>query len=389
MKFPKGGYCETDLIQRKSWLSNKYNVSFNEQSPILPSTYRGLIENQVDEIHLPMSVAGPLRINGTYAKGEFYVPLCTLEGTLTLSMTRGFKVTSLSNGIKTCHIKQELSRSPIFIFSDIDYLHGFIKWIENNFMKIKEVSESTTRHGKLIRIDKYPIQNRLILDFVFYTAEAAGQNMVTFATQTAINFIKDSAIPGLKNCFIESNFNGDKNSSHKNLMHGRGHYVIASAVIDNKLIKKFLRVGVDEFEKFFINAYLGSVMAGVNSPNLHVANALSAIYLATGQDIACVAENSLGIVSYENQNGNLYASLTLPSLSIGTVGGGTRLPKQKRNLELLGCSPENKDSSKKLAEIICASALALELSLSGAVGSDEFADAHMAFGRERKSIWPV
>ncbi len=113
---------------------------------------------------------------------------------------------------------------------------------------------------------------------------------------------------------------------------------------------------------------------------MHVANALAAIYLATGQDIACVAENAVGTAEFELRNkDDLYATLTMPSISVGTVGGGTRLKQQKVNLEMLGCSGKN--SSKKLAEIVCACALALELSLGGAIVSDEFAQSHAEYGR--------
>ncbi len=381
MKFPAGGYAQEDVEKRKKWLEEKYSIDFDNKNLPSPEDYRGLTENQVNHISLPMSVAGPLCIDGTYAKGEFYVPLCTLEGTLTYSMMRGLKVTSHSGGIKTYHVKQELSRSPMFIFKDIQYIHFFVQWVKQNYQKLKEAAESTTRHGKLIRIDNYFVQNRVILDCIYDTGEAAGQNMVTFATQAMINYIRSQSIPGLVNCLIEANFNGDKNSSHKNLMLGRGHTVIASAVISNKVLKRFLRVGAEYLPKDFINAYLGSVMAGT-SPNLHIANALAAIYLATGQDVACVAENSLGIVSYEHQEGDLYVSLTMPSITVGTVGGACRLPGQKRNLQLLGCEGEN--SSKKLAEIICASTLALEISLTGAISSHEFANAHLKFGRLNK-----
>ena len=383
MKFPTGGYSQNDLEKRKNWLKDKYSVDFHQTDMPIPEDYKGLTENQVGNISLPLSIAGPLCINGTYAVGEFYVPLCTLEGTLTFSMMRGLKITSHSGGIKTYHVKQELSRSPMFIFKDIQYVDFFIQWVEQNFQKLKSVAEATTRHGKLLRIDNYFVQNRVILDCIYDTGEAAGQNMVTFATQAILNYVRTQYIPGLVNCLIEANFNGDKNSSHRNLMLGRGHTVVASALIPNKILKRFLRVDADYLHKDFINAYLGSVMAGT-SPNLHIANALAAIYLATGQDVACVAENSLGIISYEHQEGDLYVSLTMPSITVGTVGGACRLPTQKRNLELLGCSGHH--SSKKLAEIICAATLALEISLTGAISSHEFTDAHLSYGRTDKVL---
>lgn len=382
MKFPAGGHSFTDVEKRKKWLEKKYAIRFDYPKESAPEDYQGLIENQVNHISLPMSVAGPLCIEGTYAQGEFYVPLCTLEGTLTYSMMRGFKVTSHSGGIKTYHVKQELSRSPIFIFKDLYFIENFVQWVNQHFHTLKSIAEATTRHGKLLRIDPYFVQNRVILDCVYYTGEAAGQNMVTFATQAILNYMRSQAIPGLMNCLIESNFNGDKNYSHRNLMLGRGHSVNASALISNKMLKRFLRVDAECLHKDFINAYLGSALAGT-SPNLHIANALAAIYLATGQDMACVAENALGIMSYEQQEEGLYVCLTMPSMTIGTVGGACRLPTQENNLRLLGC--QGPHSSKKLAEIICAATLALEISLMGAISSHEFSQAHLNYGRAIKN----
>lgn len=383
MKFPTGGYSYYNLVERQTWLKEKYAIDFTHENIPTPEEYEGLTENQVGNISLPLSMAGPLCINGTYVTGEFYVPLCTLEGTLTFSMMRGLKITSYSGGIKTLHVKQELSRSPIITFKDLNYIPLFVQWVDQNYQKLKSIAESTTRHGTLIRIDKYFIQNRVILDCVYNTKEAAGQNMVTFATEAMLNYIRSQQLPGFVNCLIEANFNGDKNASYRNLILGRGHSVIASTLIPSKILKRFLRVDANYLHHDFHNAYLGSIMAGTN-PNLHISNALAAIYLATGQDAACVVENSSGVMSYEYHDDCLYVTLTMPSITVGTVGGACRLPTQKRNLELLGCYGEN--SSKKLAEIICAATLALEISLTGAISSHEFSDAHLSYGRKEALV---
>ena len=163
-------------------------------------------------------------------------------------------------------------------------------------------------------------------------------------------------------------------------MKGRGHHVIASFQIPNRVLKKLLRVTADEIVEALVDKHLGSQMAGLLGMNLHVANALAALYLALGQDVACVAENAIGIATYEKRGDDLYATLSMPSLTVGTVGGATRLNAQRANLELLGCGG-GEHSSRKLAEIICASALALEISLAGAIVSNEFAEAHAKFGR--------
>ncbi len=379
---PPRGYKKSDTKKRKDWLFEKTGIQIDETEPDEPEELKGIIENHTGYMQIPMAVAGPLLIDGTYAKGEFYIPLCTLEGTLTMSMTRGLYLTKLSGGIKTAHIKQEISRSPIFIFEDIKKSHNFLKWVDDHFDQIKKATDSTTTHGKLLRIDKYPSQNSVILDFIYDTAEAAGQNMVTLATYEGCKFIREKFKnePGFK-YFIECNFNGDKNPTNKTLILGRAHQVVASALIEGRYLKRILRTSAKEYAEGWSQCMRGTQMAGVIGYNMHIANALAAIYLATGQDVACVAENAVGIMSFEVKNEtDLYATLTMPSISVGTIGGGTRLKQAKKNLELLGCT--GKDSSKKLAEIICASALALELSLGGAIVSDEFATSHAKYGRK-------
>jgi hydroxymethylglutaryl-CoA reductase (NADPH) len=379
---PPRGYKKEDTEKRKKWLENKTGFHLNEIGPEETENLKGIIENHVGFMQIPMAITGPLMIDGSYAKGEHYIPICTVEGSLTMSMTRGLYLTHLSGGIKTRHIKQEISRSPIFIFSDINKLTPFIEWVSIHFEELKRQAESTTGFGKLLRIDKYPSQNSVILDFVYDTAEAAGQNMVTIATHRACKYIKENykCDDGFR-YFIESNFNGDKNPAYKSLLLGRCHYVVASALVEGKYLRRVLRVTAREYVDEWIQCTRGSQEAGIFGMNMHVANALTAIYLATGQDVASVVENAGGIMSYEVRNNtDLYATLTMPSITVGTVGGGTRLKQARKNLELLGCTGRN--SSKKLAEIVCACALALELSLGGAIITDEFASSHARYGRK-------
>ncbi|HBU59151.1 MAG TPA: hydroxymethylglutaryl-CoA reductase [Verrucomicrobiales bacterium] len=378
---PPRGYTQADTEARQQWLREQTGHQVPDFALDEPENLKGLIENHVGFVGLPQSVAGPLKIDGTYAQGDYYVPLCTVEGTLTLSMTRGFYLTHRSGGIKTRHVKQELSRAPVFRFEEIEESLQFIKQIDEHYEAIKAAAESTTRHGKLIRIDKIPIHNRVILDFIYDTAEAAGQNMVTMSTDAACKYIVKNLSNGTPHRYlVESNFNADKNPAQRSLMKGRGHHVIASFRIPNRVLKKLLRVSADEIVEALVDKHLGSQMAGVLGMNLHVANALAALYLALGQDVACVSENAIGIATYEKRGDDLYATLSMPSLTVGTVGGATRLNAQRANMEMIGCAG-GKNSSRKLAEIICASALALEISLAGAIVSNEFAEAHAKFGR--------
>ena len=378
---PPRGYAQADTEARKTWLKEQAGHQVPDFALDDPENLKGLIENHVGFVGLPQSISGPLKIDGTYAQGDFYVPLCTVEGTLTISMTRGFYLTHRSGGIKTRHVKQELSRAPIFRFQEIEQALNFMEQVDEHYDEIKAAAESTTKHGKLLRIDKIPIHNRVLLDFIYHTAEAAGQNMVTMSTDAACRYIVDKLSNGSPyKYYVESNYNADKNPAHRSLIKGRGHHVIASFQIPNRVLKKLLRVTADEIVEALVDKHLGSQMAGLLGMNLHVANALAALYLALGQDVACVAENAIGIATYEKRGDDLYATLSMPSLTVGTVGGATRLNAQRANLELVGCAG-GEHSSRKLAEIICASALALEISLAGAIVSNEFAEAHAKFGR--------
>ena len=368
------------MQRRVDWLAGQTGHQLDKFALEDPASYKGLVENQIGYIGLPLSIAGPLHIDGTYANGDFHVPLCTLEGTLSLSMTRGLYLTYQAGGITSRHIKQELSRSPVFVFETLSEAYDFLPWLEEHMDKIRAAAESTTRHGKLLSIEKHPIHNRVIMEFKYNTAEAAGQNMVTMATDAACRWINENYKS--RNPFrylVESNFCCDKNPAQKTILHGRGHHVISSCTVPNALLKKLLRVDVDDIVQCINDLHLGSQLAGVVGLNLHTSNALAALYLALGQDVACVAENCVGIGTYEKIGGDLFVTLSMPSITVGTVGGATRLTQQHRNLELLGCTGEN--GSRKLAEIICASALALEISLAGAIVSNEFARAHAQFGR--------
>ena len=373
------GYEREDTERRLKWLKEEKGIDFKDPPVNEPEELKGIIENHIGFMKLPMAITGPLLVDGQYAQGEFVVPISTLEGTLGLSMSRGMYATFASGGIRVRHVKQELSRAPVFFFDNINDSFEFMDWVNKHKDKIIEIAESTTRFGKVLRIDQYPIQNYLILDFVLDTKNAAGQNMVTLAAKTACDYIKEET--GY-NYMVESNFNSDKKASTRNMILGRGHSIVAETVLKNSVLKRVLGITADLVQKLQRPGPTISAMAGTTGTHLHISNALTSIYLATGQDTACVSENSIGHFQTEPaENNGLAWRLTLPSLTVGTVGGGTRLLPQKQNLEMLGCDG-GEYSSRKLAEIIGASTLALEISLMSALASDTFTGSHMKYGRE-------
>jgi len=371
------GYTSDDTNNRLKWLKDKTGIDLDTNLENLPEDLKGIIENHIGYMKIPMALAGPLQVDGGYAQGEYYVPLCTLEGTLAISMTRGMVATKRCGGIRVNHIKQELSRAPVFIFDDLNKADQFSGWIKQNFKSIKKIADSTSNYGRLLRIDHYPIQNYIILDFILDTGNAAGQNMVTLAAKVACDYIKNKTGADF---ILESGFNSDKKASARNMIMGRGHSVIAETTITNSVIRRILKADMSEMEKMQRVGPTITRLAGTEGCHLHISNALTAIYLATGQDTACVAENAIGHYQTEPIDDAVKFRLTLPTLTVGTVGGGTRLLPQKQNLKLLGCD-KGKHSSKKLAEIIAASTLALEISLFSAIASDTFTKAHMTYGR--------
>jgi hydroxymethylglutaryl-CoA reductase (NADPH) len=252
---------------------------------------QGIIENHVGYVPVPMSVAAPLVIHGDYARGEFIVPLCTLEGTLTLSMNRGLLAMAMAGGCRTVHLKQELNRSPAFSLPSITEIDASLDWISDHADSILSAAESTTRHGRQLRVDPTPIQNWVVLDFVYDTGNAAGQNMVTLATEAACRHIQqETGFP----YYLESGFNSDEKPSRRNLMSGRGHSVIVEFTL-NAQVLEFLGVSQEAVLDFQQLAMTSSQAIGMLGNNLHLSNALTAIHLATGQDTACVGRERGGL----------------------------------------------------------------------------------------------
>ena len=372
------GYLPEDSDRRLEWLKDKHNFELKDLPGNEPEELKGIIENHIGFMKIPMAIAGPAVIDGQYAKGEFPIPLCTIEGSLAASMNRGLYASSLCGGMKVKHFRQELSRSPIFIFDDLKKSIEFQGWITEHNEEIIKAAQSTTKYGKVLRIDQHAIQNYVLLDFILDTGNAAGQNMVTLATNVACEYIRKET--GHK-FFLDSNLASDKKASSRNMILGRGHGVIAETHISKSVMSRVLNVDPDFVIENWTYFPIVSAMAGTLGNAIHASNALTAIYLATGQDTACVAENSVGHFTVEKVDDGITWRLTLPSMTVGTVGGGTRLNQQQQNLKLLGCDSDE-HSSRKLAEIIAAAALGLEISLGSAIMSHTWTSAHMKYGRK-------
>jgi len=348
-----------------------------------PHILGGNCEHFTGVAQIPMGIAGPIKVNGEYADGEFLVPMATTEGTLVASYNRGIKLMNLSGGVKTTIIDDAMQRAPVFVFEDARGARDFVKWVKDHFNQIANEAESTTRVGRLKYIDPYISNKFAFLRFNYFTGDAAGQNMVGRATFAACSWIIDH-YKGQKitKFYLESNLATDKKASQVNIMHTRGKRVTAECVIPRKVLVQNMRVEPENLAYHYQVANVGAILSGANNNGLHSANAITAIFMATGQDVANVSESSAGIFYCEiTEDKDLYVSITIPSLIVATYGGGTGLATQKECLEILGCS--GKDKVRKFAEIISAVVLAGELSLAAAISSSDWVSSHEQYGRNR------
>jgi hydroxymethylglutaryl-CoA reductase (NADPH) len=356
-------------------LEHVTNYSFD------PSALSGNVEQFLGVAQVPIGLAGPLLVNGEHAQGEFYVPMATAEGTLVASYNRGMRLLYESGGVTTTILDDRMQRAPAFVFPSAREAREFGQWLNDNFERIKEAAESTTRSGKLIEIEQYSASRILYTRFDYTTGDAAGQNLTGKATQAACHWIKDN-YPGIEHYFLESNFATDKKSSQVNMLHTRGKRVVAEAVITNEVIERVMRSNTELMFRARQVSNLGGFMSGVNNNGAHSANGITAMFIATGQDAANVAESSAAFVHAElRPNGDYYYSVTIPSLIVATYGGGTGLATQRECLEILDCYGSGK--VRKFTEIVAATVLCGELSLGSAIVAEEWVEAHDLYGRNR------
>jgi hydroxymethylglutaryl-CoA reductase (NADPH) len=346
-----------------------------------PHLVKGNCENFTGVAQVPLGFAGPLQVNGEHAQGEFLIPMATTEGTLVASYNRGMKLLNLSGGVKCTVVADAMQRAPVFVFDDARGARNFVKWVNENFSRIKDEAEATSKVAKLQEIDPYLANKFAFLRFNYTTGDAAGQNMVGRATFAASSWIIDN-YPGIRRFYLESNFATDKKASQVNIMRTRGKRVTAEATIKREVLVQHMRVEPATLAYHAGVANIGAFMSHANNNGLHSANGIAAMFIATGQDAANVAESSAGIIYPElTPEGDLYLSLTIPSLIVATYGGGTGLATQRECLELLGCW--GKDKVYKLAEIIAGVALAGEISLAAAISSSDWVSSHETYGRNR------
>jgi len=346
-----------------------------------PPETRGNIEHFTGVAQVPLGLAGPLLVNGEHAGGEFYVPLATSEGTLVASYNRGMKLAREAGGVTVTVLDDAMQRAPAFGFDSAREAREFGRWIDEHLDELREHAEATTSLGRLRNIEQYGASRFRYLRFNFTTGDGAGQNMAGKATAAACAWIREH-YDGIRHFQLEANFATDKKHSHVNTLHTRGKRVVAEVTIAPELMERHLNTGTGPVYRARQVSNLGGLLSGVNNNGSHSANAIAALFIATGQDAGNIAESSSAAAYAElRPDGSYYYSITIPSLIVATYGGGTGLPTQRECLELLGCYGEGK--VRKLAEIAGATVLCGELSLGAAVVAEEWVDAHDRLGRNR------
>jgi hydroxymethylglutaryl-CoA reductase (NADPH) len=367
---------------RREFIEEKYKIQLDNlanYSLDMEEAQKKNIENPIGTIQIPVGLAGPLKINGINTQGEFLVPLATSEGALVASVNRGCSAITEAGGANVRISDDKMTRGPVIKAESLIEALKIKEWIENNFKELKKAAEVTTRHGKLLKIDPIVVVGRYLYPrFVFKTGDSMGMNMVTIATENALNLLTHKT--GAHVIALSGNLCVDKKPSSLNLIEGRGKTLVAEALIPREIVENKLKTTTDAIVEVNTSKNLiGSAISGSMGFNAQYANMIGAIFLATGQDEAHIVEGSLGITTAENIDGNLYFSVTLPDVPLATIGGGTRLETARECLEIMDVYGSGKVG--KFAEIVAGTVLAGELSLVGALSAGHLARAHKELGR--------
>lgn len=372
----------------KYWQRLRATASQNDQDALAdpitmadPGQFSANIENFIGTVKMPVGIIGPLRINGLNAHGDFHVPMATTEAALVASYARGAYAATKSGGISTALLYEGVIRTPAFVFDGLLDAGLFVEWVVREIDALKAAAEATTRFGKLVSVEPMIDNNVVFLVCRYATGDAAGQNMVTIATNALCEDIAVRCPITMKAWYIEGNFSGDKKASFLGLVTGRGRKVSASVTLPADVVEKTLGTSVKAMLDYGQVANLGSHLSGQLGAQAHFANGLAAFYIATGQDAACVAESAMGITRMEARGDDLFCSVTMPNILVGSVGGGTSLPSQAAGLNVLGLKGAGNGAA--LAEVAAATCLCGEISIVAAIAAGHFTRAHENLARKR------
>jgi len=383
-RVPGGSAVTADVVAARWALPNlpasARDVIADEAALRECEAYAHNIEHFIGTARVPVGLAGPLRVNGAHALGDYYVPLATTEAALVASYSRGALLITEAGGCSCAVLNEGVTRAPGFAFETLADAVTFVAWASMSFADFKAVAAETTRHGELVDMQLTVEGNHVHAQFEFMTGDAAGQNMVTIATEAICHHVIDRSPVRPRYWFVEANMSGDKKATTHSFMTVRGKKVSAEVTVPASLIETRLHTTARGMADYARMSVLGGVMSGSIGVHGHYANGLAALFIACGQDAACVAEATVGVTRFEElDDGALYAAVTLPNLIVGTVGGGTQLPTQKACLDILGLSGPG--HARAFAEVAASLALAGELSIIGALTAGHFTRAHQRLAR--------
>jgi hydroxymethylglutaryl-CoA reductase (NADPH) len=380
------GYGPADLIARREWVRARTGAGRGLVGAfaVPPESMRGNIENPIGAAQIPLGIAGPLLVHGEHATGTFYIPLATTEGALVRSYERGMAALTRAGGVTVRVVRDENLVCPVFLFDDVADACTFARRLPDDLEALRVEAESTTRHGRLLRVECILIGREVIVHFVYHTADAQGMNMIVKATDRACRWAA-GAHPAVRRYYLFSGHSSEKRASGALFGGGKGKTVVAGALLPAAVCRAYLHATPAQLCDDWHRTVLGHVAAHAVGYNAHLANGLAAIFIACGQAVANVANAAVGVTNFDlTDAGDLYASVTLPALTVGTVGGGTGLGTGRECLEVLGCAGPGR--AARFAEIVAAALLAGELSMGGGIASDEFVAAHEAYGRNRPAV---
>jgi len=376
------GYSDVQIAERRAWIEAKTGARLAGVGActIPGEQMRGNIENPIGSVQVPLGVAGPLRVEGEHARGTFYVPMATTEGTLVRSYERGAVTVTRAGGAVTRLYADENRVAPVFLFEDITEAYRFARDLDSLLPALREQAEATTRHGRLLRLEIHPVGRQVMVHFCFSTGDAHGMNMIVRATERACEWLV--AQGHARRYYIFSGLDAEKHASASLLTGGKGKKVVAGARLPAPLVRAYLGSTPERLLDLWHCNVLGQLHSGSTGCNAHYANGLAALFIACGQDVANLVNSAAGLTHFEvTPEGDLHLSVTLTSLTLATVGGGTALGTAPECLEMLGCLGTGK--AVKLAEIAAAFLLAGELSFCAAIASGEFVASHETYGRNR------
>ena len=350
--------------------------------PVPPESARGNVENVVGYAQVPVGLAGPLRLTTSRGEREVCVPMATTEGAMVASYSRGMKAMNAADPegrARARVVRERLSQHPLLVYRNAEEVERAVRRAHELAPRMRELTNEITRHGELVDVEPEPVGRRLVLKLSFRTKDAIGINMAAHASELASELLARET--GALERYVHGE-DVEKRANSYSFVAGRGRSVVCDVTIPAAALRATLRVEPADLVRIHGSYQLGFARLSTENQLIQSANGLAAVLIACGQDVAYLTESATGMLDFAvTDSGDLYASAFLPSLLVGTVGGGSGQGTAAECLDLLGV--RGADGANTFAEILAGVVLAGDLSLLAAFCTHEFVAAHEALGRNR------